>query len=196
MPAYLGSPALHGPHPGDPHSILLAFVPSTQFQPVSCALPILYPPIHANDDPINPCVTDNRSVPPGVALVVSAVVSKCTGASTDADSAVHDAFAVVQFTAVDWNSRHEYAPSTPVGSANTAQDDDGHRGWAEPRGQAGSLGLQRTHDDDPAVLYVPLRHGKHAPSPDPLYLPAEHINDVELLEPAAQAYPAVQFPEH
>jgi hypothetical protein len=41
---------------------------------------------------------------------------------------------------------------------------------------------------------VPPGQGEQVPALDTLYLPAGHSNAVALVDPAGQAYPAVQFP--
>jgi hypothetical protein len=50
-------------------------------------------------------------------------------------------------------------------------------------------------DGRPAVApYVPAGHALHAPAPPTLYRPAAHISAVALVDPAGQAYPALQLP--
>ena len=44
--------------------------------------------------------------------------------------------------------------------------------------------------------YRPAAHILHAPAPAKLYWPAGHAAAVELVDPAAHAYPAVQLPLH
>ncbi len=59
---------------------------------------------------------------------------------------------------------------------------------------AAQLPLQLT-DGRPAVApYVPAGHRLHWPAPPALYWPATHIAAVALVEPATQAYPALQLP--
>jgi hypothetical protein len=51
--------------------------------------------------------------------------------------------------------------------------------------------------DRPAVApYVPAGHALHTPAPPTLYRPAAHIAAVALVDPATQAYPALQLPLH
>ena len=52
-------------------------------------------------------------------------------------------------------------------------------------------------DDIPAVSpYVPALQLLQVPAPLKLYWPALHTEAVELVDPAAQAYPAVHSPLH
>jgi hypothetical protein len=44
--------------------------------------------------------------------------------------------------------------------------------------------------------YSPATHDVHVPDPPTLYLPATQIEAVGLVDPAAHAYPALQFPLH
>jgi hypothetical protein len=44
--------------------------------------------------------------------------------------------------------------------------------------------------------YVPAGHALHEPAPPTLYCPAAHIAAVPLVDPAGQAYPALQLPLH
>jgi hypothetical protein len=46
-----------------------------------------------------------------------------------------------------------------------------------------------------ALLYFPGAHGEHTPAPALLNCPTSQTDALAITEPAAHAYPAVQFPE-
>lgn len=69
----------------------------------------------------------------------------------------------------------------------------------EPAGHA----YPATHDPLHELLFIaavdpyrPGLHSVHSPAPPRLYVPAGHSTVVAFRDPAGQAYPMLQFPEH
>jgi hypothetical protein len=83
----------------------------------------------------------------------------------------------------------EYLPATQT-AAMALVDSGAHMNPAE------QLPLHAADDRPGSAPYRPAAHGVHEPWPPTLYVPGRHMNAAALVDPAAQACPAVQLPLH
>ena len=196
-PAAHTYPALHGPeHDADGSPALLPYVPAGHIEhdpdPDGANLPTGHWDAVADTDPATHAYPAEHS--PLHPAVVRPVLLPYTPAG---HCAVHDAFVRpdVDPYRPTAHALHTPAPALlycPAGhtAAVALVDPAAH---AYPATQLPEHPAVPSPAVDP---YSPAAHGVHVPDPPTLYLPATQIEAVGLVDPAAHAYPALQFPLH